>query len=127
MSRLLSSRYKKISIGRDWFTDCPRAQIIVGKQVKAFSSKVNANAGSVRLLGNQTKLTGFKKPKGKNYYYIQFKKFIVPEKSKALPILRKARKATTAPSRKLSTPANRADCTEFTELWQMLSMCRKNM
>ena len=86
-----SSRYKKISIGRDWFTDCPRAQIIVGKQVKAFSSKVNANAGSVRLLGNQTKLTGFKKPKGKNYYYIQFKKFIVPEKSKALPILRKAK------------------------------------
>ena len=86
-----SNRYKKISIGRDWFTDCPRAQIIVGKQVKAFSSKVNANAGSVRLLGNQTKLTGFKKPKGKNYYYIQFKKFIVPEKSKALPILRKAK------------------------------------
>lgn len=86
-----SSRYEKISIGRDWFTDCPKSQIIVGKQVQTFSSKVNANAGTVRLLGKQTKLAGFKKPKGKNYYYIQFEKFIVPKKSKALPILKKAK------------------------------------
>lgn len=86
-----SNRYKKISIGRDWFTDCPKVQIVAGKQVQTFSSKVNANAGTVRLLGRQTKLTGFKKPKGKNYYYIQYKKFIVPKKSKALPILKKAR------------------------------------
>lgn len=85
-----SSRYKNISLGDGWFADCPKVQIIVGKQVKTFSSKVIANAGTVRLLGSQTRLTGFKKPKERSYYYIQFKKFIVPRNSKALKVLRNA-------------------------------------
>ncbi len=95
-----SSRQKKVSLGEDWFTDCPNAKIIVGKQVKTFSSKVNANAGTVQLLGRQTKLTGFKKPKDRSYYYIQFKKFIVPKGSKAIPVLKNAKYGTVSDSRK---------------------------
>lgn len=103
-----SNKYKKITIGADWFTDCPKSQIVVGKNVKTFSSKVNANAGSVRLLGKKTKLTGFSKVEllrnpfitwekyeklekaKKTRYYIQYTRFIVPKKSKALGVLKRA-------------------------------------
>lgn len=93
-----SSKQKKVSLGLGWFTDCPKAQIVVGKKAKTFSSKVNANAGTVRLLGRQTKLIGFKNPKDRSYYYIQFKKFIVPKKSKAIPVLRNAKYGTVSDS-----------------------------
>ena len=89
-----SSRNRNIYLGAGCFSDCPKAQIIVGKQAKTFSSKVQAKSGTVRLLGSQTRLTGFKKPKGRSYYYIQFKKFIVPKNSKALKILRNAEYGT---------------------------------
>ena len=89
-----SSRNRNIYLGAGCFSDCPKAQIIVGKQAKTFSSKVQAKSGTVRLLGSQTRLTGFKKPKGRTYYYIQFKKFIVPKNSKALKILRNAEYGT---------------------------------
>jgi len=85
-----SNEYTNVSIGKDWFTDCPKSQIVVGKNAKTFSSKVNGNAGSVRLLGAQTKLKGFKKPMDVSYYYIQYKKFIVPKGSKALKVLKNA-------------------------------------
>ena len=91
-----SSRYKNISLGEGWFSDCSKVQITVGKQVKTFSSEVQAKSGTVRLLGSQTRLTGFKKPKGRSYYYIQFKKFIVPKNSKALKILRNAEYGTVS-------------------------------
>lgn len=98
-------RAKKIKIGDEWFTDCPNSEIVVGKKVKTFASEVNSKAGSVRLLGKDTKLEGFimiakneegyykrnDDPVNKKYrYYIQYKKFYVPKKSKALPILKKA-------------------------------------
>ena len=89
-----SSRNRNIYLGAGCFSDCPKVQIIVGKQVKTFSSEVQAKSGTVRLLGSQTRLTGFKKPKGRTYYYIQFKKFIVPKNSKALKILRNAEYGT---------------------------------
>ena len=86
-----SNEYTDVSIGEDWFTDCPKSQIVVGKNAKTFSSKVNGNAGSVRLLGAQTKLKGFKKPMDVPYYYIQYKKFIVQKGSKALKVLKNAK------------------------------------
>lgn len=89
-----SSRIKNVFLRAGCFSDCPKVQIIVGKQVKTFSSEVQAKSGTVRLLGSQTRLTGFKKPKGRTYYYIQFKKFIVPKNSKALKILRNAEYGT---------------------------------
>ncbi|MBO5099815.1 MAG: leucine-rich repeat domain-containing protein [Treponema sp.] len=86
-----SNEYTNVSVGKDWFTDCPKSQIVVGKNAKTFSSKVNGNAGSVRLLGAQTKLKGFKKPMDVPYYYIQYKKFIVPKGSKAFKVLKNAK------------------------------------
>lgn len=105
----------RVKIGDEWFTGCKKARIIVGKNVKSFSSKVNTYVNTVRLLGKKTKLTGFTKimkaesgPYKGTYikidypvapdckYYIQYKKFIVPKGSKALPILKKAYYGSTA-------------------------------
>lgn len=86
-----SKKYTKIRIGKDWFTDCSKAQITIGKNVKAFSSEINANAGTVRLLGKKTKLLGFRKPGASPYYYIQYETFIVPKGAKALKVLKKAK------------------------------------
>ena len=86
-----SKKYTKIRIGKDWFTDCSKAQITIRKNVKAFSSEINANAGTVRLLGKKTKLLGFRKPGASPYYYIQYETFIVPKGAKALKVLKKAK------------------------------------
>lgn len=105
----------RVKVGSEWFTGCKKARIIVGKKVKSFSSKVNTYVKTVQLLGKKTKLTGFTKiikaesgPYKGTYiktdnpvvpnckYYIQYKKFIVPKNSKALPILKKAYYGSTA-------------------------------
>lgn len=102
-------RMKNIEIGNEWFTDCKKAMIVVGKNVKTFASKVNTHVKTVQLLGVNTKLKGFTKivkevsgPNKGTYvktdnpvikkfrYYIQYKKFIVPKKARALRVLKKA-------------------------------------
>lgn len=84
-----SSKYKQIHVGESWFTDCPKSQIIIGKKIKTFSSGVNANAGSVRLLGKKTKVQVYEYINNKVIYYMQYKKVIVPKKSKAIKVLKK--------------------------------------
>lgn len=95
-----SDKYKTVKIGEGWFSECPKAEIIIGKNVKYFYSKKNIKTKLIRFLSKSTTLKNFGKIKQKKHsgykkvpegsYYFCYKKVVVPKNAKALKVLKKS-------------------------------------
>ncbi len=81
---------KTFSLGRDWFTDCPNAHIVIPKTVRELDIQVNANGGTLVIKGKHTKLKKLKKLSG-GKYYLQFEEVEIPRDYTELKKLKKAR------------------------------------